>query len=108
MDEVTRTALTKVLADYHRKFPKGNYYTDVLAGEFKKSAIDPDNPLDLGMWNLHRVPATELNVAMFASGMGDGRYQSWWGLADSGNVVSLVIDFGLVGLVRLPPGEKTR
>ena len=95
MDEVTRAAFADVLASYYENHLEGNYYTDVLQSEFKRSALDQDNPLDRGNWNLHRVPGTELNIAMFASGLGDGAYVSWWGLAASGEVVYLVTDFGL-------------
>jgi hypothetical protein len=96
MDDVTRTAFAEVLTNYYRTNPTGNYYTDVLNAEFKASGSDADDPFDLGKWNLHRVPGTELNVAMFASGLGDGWYSSWWGLGESGDVVSLVTDFGLM------------
>lgn len=96
MDEVTRAAFAEVLVNYYRKHPDGNYYTDVLADEFKKSVLNRDNPHDPGQWNLHRLPGTELNVAMFASGLGDGSYASCWGLAATGEVVSLITDFGLL------------
>jgi hypothetical protein len=95
MDDVTRVVFAEHLANYYRSHPDGNYYADVIEAELKKSSADPDNPLDSGKWTLHRVPGTELTVAMFASGLGDGWYTSWWGLSESGDVVSLVTDFGL-------------
>jgi Protein of unknown function (DUF4241) len=96
MDDVTRVVFAEVLVNYYGRNPGGNYYTDVLEAEFKKSAVDQTNPLDPGRWNLHRLPGTELSVAMFASGLGDGAYQSWWGFAASGHLVSLVTDFLLL------------
>jgi hypothetical protein len=33
---------------------------------------------------------------MFQSGLGDGTYQSYWGLAESGEIVALITDFGLI------------
>lgn len=96
MDEVTRQAFAEHLAKYYRKNPDGNYYGDVIDAEFRKSSADPNNPGDAGKWALHRIPGTELTVAMFASGLGDGSYNSWWGLSTSGDVVSLLTDFGIL------------
>lgn len=96
MDERTRVAFADLLSDHYRKQSHANYYDDVLAQEFKKNAVNVGDPLDAGAWNLHRLPGAELNVAIFASGLGDGAYQSWWGLANSGEIVSLVTDFGLL------------
>ena len=71
------------------------YYTDVLGPEMEKSA-DPSDPADPGRWAVHRVPGSELEVAVFAAGLGDGAYRSWWGLGAGGQAVSLVTDFGLL------------
>jgi hypothetical protein len=95
MDEATRAAFTELLATYYVENPQGNYYTDILEPEFRKSAVEQANPLTPGDWNLHRLPGTNLDVAMFACGLGDSAYQSWWGLGASGGVVALVTDFGL-------------
>jgi hypothetical protein len=97
MDEVTRTAFARLLADYYAQHPSGNYYTDVLEREFKRSAANRDDPLEAGLWNIHRIPRTQSKIAMFASGLGDGGYRSWWGLGPDGEVVSLITDFGLLG-----------
>ena len=95
MDEVTRAAFAEVLANHYRKHPDGNYYSDVLEAEFKRSAR-PDDPEDLGRWNVHLLPGTDLNIVMFSGGLGDGRYESWWGVGENGGVVSLVTDFRLL------------
>ncbi len=42
------------------------------------------------------LPAGELNVAMFASGWGDGFYASYFGYSRSGEVVALVTDFAII------------
>jgi hypothetical protein len=96
MDEVTRTQFVEKMARFYHERPEGNYYTDVLAAEFKKSAVRPDDPRDVGKWNMHVLPGSGLNVAMFASGLGDGSYASYWGLDDAGQIVSLTTDFGIL------------
>ena len=96
MDEAARAQLSAVLAAFFRAEPKGNYYDDVLAAEFKHSADDPGDPDDIGQWNMHSLPGTRLNVAMFASGMGDGAYRSYWALGKDGKPVALVTDFGIL------------
>jgi Protein of unknown function (DUF4241) len=96
MDEVTRNKFAETMARFYQERPEGNYYTDVLAAEFKKSATRPDDPRDVGKWNMHVLPDSGMNVAMFASGLGDGAYSSYWGLDDAGQVVSLTTDFGVL------------
>lgn len=95
MDEETRVEFGDVLKRYYETHPGGNYYTDILEAEFKRSAIDRDDPFDVGQWNLHRPGGSTQRVAMFSSGLGDGGYTSSWGLSGSGEVVSLVTEFGL-------------
>src|SRR6185369_5856681 len=68
MDEITRKAFAELLANYYRANPGGNYYLDVLAAEFKKSAVSPDDVNDIGKWNVHVWPDSKMNVAMFSTG----------------------------------------
>lgn len=96
MDELTREKFAEVLAKFYRSHPMGNYYTDVLAKEFKRNAANLQNPNDLGKWNLHKLPDSDLKVAMFASGLGDGYYESYWGLSEDGTIVSLITDFKIL------------
>lgn len=42
------------------------------------------------------IPAGEANVAVFASGLGDGGYASYYGLDALGRPVALITDFALV------------
>jgi Protein of unknown function (DUF4241) len=42
------------------------------------------------------LPMPPANIAMFASGWGDGFYTSWFGFSADGAVVSLVTDFGII------------
>lgn len=39
------------------------------------------------------LPMPPANIAMFASGWGDGHYASWFGFAEDGRVAALVTDF---------------
>ena len=96
MDELTCKEFAQVMARYYCLNPKGNYYDDILADEFKKNSSDPNNPHDIGSWNLHSLPNSEMNVTMFASGLGDGHFESFWGLNKDDEVVSIVTDFGIL------------
>ncbi len=42
------------------------------------------------------MPAGDLNIAMFASGWGDGFYASYFGYGKDGHVVALITDFAIV------------
>ena len=46
--------------------------------------------------NEYPDPSRELNVMFFFTGLGDGAYPSYFGLSDSGNIVSIITDFGIV------------
>lgn len=66
--------------------PRGNYYDDVLAKCFERH---PN-------WCDHRPdPTSSLNAIIFSTGLGDGVYASYWGLASGGEPVCLVTDFQL-------------
>lgn len=94
MDEVTRQHFTERLAKFYQANSSGNYYDDVLAKAFKENA-DPADPFDEGSWNMHVLPDSPFNVAMFASGLGDGSYESFWVLGERDAVIALVTDFNL-------------
>lgn len=44
----------------------------------------------------YTLPGTELNLAAFSSGFGDGAYPTYWGLDDEDNVCCLITDFQTV------------
>jgi hypothetical protein len=74
-----------------------NIYDGILAAEFKKNAVNPNDPEDAGDWvNFHLPNKPDQNVIMFQSGFGDGFYSAYWGLDDKGQVCSLVIDFAVI------------
>ena len=92
MDAVAREELVRVIDAFYQAQPDGNYYTDILAPAFAANALAPG---DIGDWLMHRLPGTVHNIAMFASGMGDGAYPSYWGRNHHGEIVALVTDFGV-------------
>ena len=96
MDEETRKQFVDVMARHYKAEPDGNYYGDVLAAVFKKSAMDPNNPDDAGAWAVHELPGSQLNIVMFATGLGDGVYESFWGLNGNNEIVSLTTDFRIL------------
>lgn len=41
----------------------------------------------------YHLPNTDLNIAVFSAGFGDGCYPSYWGFDKDGNICSLITDF---------------
>jgi len=95
-DYQTGIEYNKFLEEFMRRNPNGNIYDDFFATEFKKSALDPNAPEDYGNWVNFYLPTTDLNVTMFQSGYGDGIYPAYWGMTQENEIVSLVIDFGVL------------
>lgn len=94
MDRDTAVLLTQAIDSFYRSRPDGNYYTDLLETGFLQNA---EHPGSSGDWAMHKpVPGNAGNVAMFASGLGDGMYSAWWGLDAAGEPAMLVADFGLL------------
>ncbi len=79
--------------DFMKKTSTGNIYDDFFAKEFKKNAIDQNDPHDIGDWINFKLPKSDLNITMFHSGYGDGFYPAYWGIDKNEDVTSLVIDF---------------
>lgn len=53
--------------------------------------------LEQGSWAIIEWPENKnLNAALFTSGFGDGFYASYWGYGKNGEIVALVIYFGLL------------
>ena len=95
MDRQTRDLLVRTINEFHKE-EKHNYYDDVLAAEFKQHA-NPSNPYDVGNWALHYpLQGDPRNIAMFASGLGDGLFTSYWGVDVEGRPSMLVADFDVL------------
>jgi hypothetical protein len=96
MDQETRELLTRVVNEFYEKNPEGNYYDDILAGEFKQNA-EPGSPRQSGDWAMHHpVNGDPRNIAMFASGLGDGVYPAYWGMHEMVQPAMLVADFQIL------------
>lgn len=50
MDEQARAHFAQTMAQFYATHPKGNYYTDVLAAEFKANVWDKTNRFEEGSW----------------------------------------------------------
>jgi len=95
MDAETEQLFTKVFDDFYGQNPNENYYDAILASEFKKNA-EPGSPRKDGDWVMHYpVAGDPRNIAMFATGFGDGYYLAYWGLDQSQRPAMLVADFQL-------------
>jgi hypothetical protein len=93
MDAQTEAAFRNAVGEFYRLTPHGNYYDDILADGFRKSAKIPGVA---GDWFIHvPSPPHPANVAMFASGLGDGVFKAYWGIGKSGEPCRLIADFGL-------------
>jgi hypothetical protein len=80
--------------EFMQRNPEANIYDDFFAAEFKKNAINQNDPQDIGDWlNFHLPNRPELNVVMFHSGYGDGIYPCYWGTNEDGKICSLIVDF---------------
>lgn len=97
-DLETQNLYNGFVDDFYSKRPEGNIYDDYFAAEFKKNAIDKDNPHDIGDWLNFVIPGSEKhNVVMFHSGFGDGYYPCYWGIDAKGDICSLIVDFMVFG-----------
>lgn len=96
MDQETRELFTRRVDEFYEKNPEGNYYDDILAAEFKQNA-ELGSPRQSGDWALHYpLKDNPRNIAMFASGLGDGAYSAYWGLDETERPSRLVVDFQLL------------
>jgi Protein of unknown function (DUF4241) len=96
LDESTVGLFTDAVARHNSCGAGRNYYDDVLAEEFARSA-DPARGSRTGDWNVHTPRSGDpRNIVMFASGLGDGVYSASWALGRRGEPVMLVADFALL------------
>jgi len=97
MDEITGKSYVNFVDTFYQNNPSGNIYDDVFAALFKDSIVELEKGANkIGDWLNFTLPNSTNNICMFQSGIGDGTYQSYWGLTESGEIAALVTDFGLV------------
>lgn len=89
MDPVARDAMRRREAlEEKRNANYSNYFDNVLLNELKGFSLD-------GL--MHRpLPDDAADIAIFASGWGDGVYASFWSLDAEGRPLQLVTDFGVL------------
>jgi Protein of unknown function (DUF4241) len=74
-------------------------FAERLSGPYADSVMEQmeSNYVDTRNWAMVELPGTDgLNLALFSSGFGDGAYASYWGMAETGEAVALLTDFGLL------------
>lgn len=97
VDERTHRRYMEFLNSNWGQDSNWNSWDDYFAPRFLPNARDPDDPRDIGDWLDYHLPeAPGHNMAMFATGMGDGVYPSYWGEDSNGALTHLVIDFHVV------------
>lgn len=77
---------------YEKDHPKAQIYNELLAEEFKKNALSPDEE---GEWAVYEF-AENQQLLMFAAGLGDGLYPVYYGVNKAIEVVNVVIDFQVI------------
>lgn len=92
-DAESNKLFNEVFDEFYKTHPNGNYYSDVLAPEFKKMSGNHRFSREDGDWCNHFLKATEHNVVIFSSGWGDGFFPTYWGYDIKGELVELITDF---------------
>ncbi len=93
-DEQAATSYRNFLSTWYQEHENGNIYTDYFAQLFEESyQKEPTYQRkggDLLLWN---NPLDHSQIAMFASGLGDGYYTDFWGIDETGNICELIVIF---------------
>lgn len=93
-DEQSAKSYWKFLAGWYQEHKDGNlyddYFAELFAESYKKVPDYQRKDGDLLMWS---NPMDGSQIAMFATGMGDGIYSDYWGLDAAGEICELVIIF---------------
>ncbi len=93
-DEQAAQSYWKFLSDWYNKHQDGNIYTDYFAELFAQSYKNqPDYQREGGDLLLWTNPLDNSQIAMFASGLGDGYYTDYWGLDAAGEICELIVIF---------------
>lgn len=82
-------------------------YMDLGAGNLLRQRMDADDGFHNDIFeaveenepewaNIVIDPTTGLNIVVFETGSGDGMFLSYWGYNDTGHIVCLVTDFGII------------
>ncbi|UZT96900.1 DUF4241 domain-containing protein [Chryseobacterium fluminis] len=84
-----------------------NVYDDYFAGLFAQNYKDnPKNQREAGDWINWKVPNTEYQIPMFASGFGDGTYPVYFGYDANEEICGLYIQFIDIELALSEEGDE--
>lgn len=93
-DERAAQGYWQFLDKWYGQNPDGNVYDDYFAGLFAGSyERNPEYQRPEGDFLLWENPEDGTQIAMFASGLGDGFYAPYWGLDEDGKICELVVIF---------------
>ena len=93
-DQVIAREYEGFLGKWHEDNPDKNHYDDYFAELFQKSyEALPDKQREGGDFIQWTLPQTQHTLIMFASGLGDGTYNGFWGMDEQGGIVELVVPF---------------
>ena len=93
-DEQAAQSYWKFLSGWYQEHENGNIYDDYFAELFAESyRKEPDYQREEGDLLMWSNPLDGSQIAMFASGMGDGLYSDYWGVDEAGEICELVIIF---------------
>lgn len=100
-DEQAAQSYWRFLSDWYNEHKDGNIYDDYFAELFAESyRKEPAYQREGGDLLLWHNPIDNSQIAMFASGLGDGYYTDYWGIDSDGKLCDLVIIFMNPGLFR--------
>jgi len=85
MDAKAASMLLKMLED--EVFENNDTYSSLIVKEMEKSRVPT------WAWANLKLDEAEGNLITFSSGWGDGRYPSYFGFDEQGNVTELITDF---------------
>lgn len=93
-DEQAAQSYREFLSKWYQEHKDGNIYTDyfeqLFEESYQKEPAYQRKGGDLLMWN---NPLDNSQIAMFASGLGDGYYTDFWGIDETGVVCELIVVF---------------
>lgn len=93
-DKEAAESYWKVLYAWYKEHPNGNWYNDYLADLFKESTeAYPDLQREGSDFIRFKIPESNNEIVMVATGFGDGIYQVFWGVDKNGKRCELVTLF---------------
>lgn len=104
---ITDTEVLPFVDNFFEEANIDNVYDDYFADLFEESyKTNPNNQRDAGDWINWKVPNTEYQIPMFASGFGDGVYPVYFAYDTNGEICGLYIQFIDVELALSEEGDE--